>query len=215
MVYQTLKRRILRAQLPPHSRLIEREIADSLSVSRTPVREALARLEHDGFLRAVAGRQRSLLEVTPLTARELRQTSAATAALEGIGAAEAASQPDKARLKLAAQLTSLIDDAAREIGNTSGSFARALELDERFHRTLADKFLEPALKASVEVVRAHVYRYTWTFSRGSGVDVRRFRAEHLPIIRALRAGNGNAIQNSLRANWSGFAARILPFLEGL
>src|SRR3990172_5804356 len=108
-VLDTLRRAIVRAQLTPGARIIERDVAAELGVSRTPVREALARLQREGLLTAVAGRQRNLLEVAPLTARELLQVSAATAALEGIGAAVATSGQKAARVVLARQLDAVLD----------------------------------------------------------------------------------------------------------
>lgn len=211
MVYDELKTAIVRCQLPGHSRLIERDIAEDLGVSRTPVREAFLRLQRDGLLRAVPRRQRTLLEVTPLSARELRQTSAATGTLEAIGASEAAAQPRQVRLPLANELEGLLGAAEKEMAR-SVTFARALELDERFHHQLVDGFLAPSLKASLDAIRTLVYRYTWAFSRKSGVSGAQFRAEHAPMVAALRAGDAAAVAAALIANWSGFASRILPLL---
>ena len=211
-VVETLRRAIVRARTRPGARIIERDVAAELGVSRTPVREALARLQREGLVTAVAGRQRNLLEVAPLTVRELQQTSAATAALEGIGAAAACSQPKSSRLALARQLASVLDSVAKEMAPAAGSFARALELDERFHRMLADDFLEPAIGGCLEAVRTQVYRYSWMFSPKTGVSPADFRAEHAPMVAALRKGDAAALFAALEANWSGFAARITPFL---
>jgi DNA-binding GntR family transcriptional regulator len=212
-VLEALRRGIVTARLTPGSRVIEREVAAELGVSRTPVREALARLEREGLVTAVPGRQRSLLQIAPLTVRELRQVSAATAALEGIGAAEATSQPKAVRLALGKELDSVLESVAREMTPGGGSFARALELDERFHRMLADDFLEPSVAACLESARSHVYRYVWMFSPKTGVSAARFKSEHAPIVAALRRGNARAVCAALEANWSGFATRISPFLE--
>ena len=208
-----LRRAIVRAHTRPGARLIEREVAAELGVSRTPVREALGRLQREGLVTAVAGRERNLLEVAPLTVRELQQTSAATAALEGIGGAAATAQPKSDRLALARQLNAVLDAAAEEMTPGGGSFARALELDERFHRMLVDDFLEPSVKSWLEASRTHVYRYTWMFSPKTGISAARFKAEHAPIVGALRKGDAAALCAALEANWSGFATRITPFLE--
>lgn len=49
--YEFLRARILSGELPPHTRLKEEEVAGQLSISRTPVREALARLESEGLVK--------------------------------------------------------------------------------------------------------------------------------------------------------------------
>ncbi|HET6362664.1 MAG TPA: GntR family transcriptional regulator, partial [Gemmatimonadota bacterium] len=207
------RRAIVTARFMPGARIVERDVAAELGVSRTPVREALSRLEREGLLTAVPGRQRSLLQVAPLTAREMRQASAATAVLEGIGASEATSQRKSDRLILANQLDSVLDSVAKEMAPEGGSFARALELDERFHRMLADDFLEPSMAACLESARSHVYRYVWMFSPKTGVTAARFKSEHAPIVAALRRGDAAAVRTALEGQWSGFAIRIAPFLE--
>ena len=212
-VLDVLRREIVTARYLPGARIVERDVAAKLGVSRTPVREALTRLEREGLLTAVPGRQRSLLQVAPLTAREMRQASAATAALEGIGASEATSQRKSDRLILASQLDSVLDSVAREMAPEGGSFARALELDERFHRMLADDFLEPSMAACLESARSHVYRYVWMFSPKTGVTAARFKSEHAPIVGALRRGDAAAVRIALEGQWSEFATRIAPFLE--
>jgi len=214
-VLEILRRAIVTARLSPGARIIERDVAAELGVSRTPVREALTRLEREGLVTAIPGRQRSLLQIAPLTVRELRQASAATAALEGIGAAEATSQRRADRLILARQLDSLLDSVAKEMAPDGGSFARALELDERFHRMLADHFLEPSMAACLESARSHVYRYVWMFSPKTGVTAARFKSEHAPIVAALRRGDAAAVRTALERQWSGFATRIAPFLEDI
>jgi DNA-binding GntR family transcriptional regulator len=212
-VLEVLRWAIVTARYMPGTRIVERDVAAELGVSRTPVREALTRLEREGLLTAVPGRQRSLLQVAPLTAREMRQASAATAALEGIGAAEATSQRKADRLTLARRLDSVLDSVAKEMAPEGGSFARALELDERFHRMLADDFLEPSMAACLESARSHVYRYVWMFSPKTGVTAARFKSEHAPIVAALRRGDAAAVRTALEGQWSGFATRIAPFLE--
>jgi DNA-binding GntR family transcriptional regulator len=212
-VLETLRRAIVTARLTPGARIVERDVAAELGVSRTPVREALARLEREGLVTAVAGRQRSLLQVSPLNLRELRQASAATAALEAIGAAEATREPKAAREALAGELDSVLASVAKEMTPGRGSFSRALELDERFHRLLADDFLEPSMAACLESARFHVYRYVWMFSPKTGVSTSQFKSEHAPMVAALRRGDATAIRAALQGNWSGLATRIAPFLE--
>ncbi len=62
-VYRTLRSELINATIKPGTRLFEAEIADRLRVSRTPVREAIRRLESDGFVQTV-GRNRRI--ATPI-----------------------------------------------------------------------------------------------------------------------------------------------------
>jgi DNA-binding GntR family transcriptional regulator len=56
LAYDYLKESIISGKFPPNKPLIERELCDTLGVSRTPVREALRRLSSDGFVDFVPGR---------------------------------------------------------------------------------------------------------------------------------------------------------------
>jgi DNA-binding GntR family transcriptional regulator len=49
-VYENLKEAIVKGELPPHGRVIENKVARTLGISRTPVREALHKLEREGLL---------------------------------------------------------------------------------------------------------------------------------------------------------------------
>jgi DNA-binding GntR family transcriptional regulator len=50
VAYEAIKDAILSGRIPPHERLVEERLAEALAISRTPVREALAILEHEGLL---------------------------------------------------------------------------------------------------------------------------------------------------------------------
>jgi DNA-binding GntR family transcriptional regulator len=88
-VYQHAKAAILERRYPPHELLSEGELAEAVGVSRTPVREALLRLEGEGLLRLVPKRGALVLPVTPdevadvLEARRLVETFAVRKAIAG------------------------------------------------------------------------------------------------------------------------------------
>src|SRR3954452_13514203 len=83
-VYQHLKRNILEQVHPGGTLLTEAEIADAVGVSRTPVREALLRLESEGLL-ALYPKRGAL--VLPVSAREVDEVVEARILIEGHAAA--------------------------------------------------------------------------------------------------------------------------------
>src|SRR4051812_29230900 len=103
-VYTRLRDLIVQGLLSPGSRIIETEIASRLGVSRTPVREALQRLQQEGFVMGSPGAQQSRLTVAPLTRTDVHELLNIVGALEGLGAYEAASLDDSKRRALAAGL---------------------------------------------------------------------------------------------------------------
>lgn len=94
--YETLLDRMLSRELPPGTLLQERSLGESMHISRTPIREALARLESEGFVTRHAGR---LLIVREIPVQELMQIFHVRALLEVEGIALATHRIDLERLK--------------------------------------------------------------------------------------------------------------------
>lgn len=88
-VYTEVKRRILDLRMAPGSAFTEGELVADLNVSKTPIREALARLRQEGLVDAMA---RSGYVVTPVTVKDARDLMSLRTLLEGEAAALAASR---------------------------------------------------------------------------------------------------------------------------
>lgn len=86
-VYVEVKRRILDLRMPPGTPFTEGELVADLKVSKTPIREALARLRQEGLADAMA---RSGYVVTPVTVKDARELMGLRTLLEGEAAALAA-----------------------------------------------------------------------------------------------------------------------------
>src|SRR4051812_23147101 len=99
-VYARLRDLIVQGSLAPGSRIVETEIASRLGVSRTPVREALQRLQQEGFVHGAPGAQQSRLTVAPLTRDDVNELLDVVGALEGVGARRAAQLGDGERQAL-------------------------------------------------------------------------------------------------------------------
>src|SRR5216110_1142384 len=106
-VYARLRDLIVQGSLAPGSRIVETEIASRLGVSRTPVREALQRLQQEGFVMGSPGAQQSRLTVAPLTRDDVYELLNIVGALEGLGARGAALGSPTARRELVRDLKSL------------------------------------------------------------------------------------------------------------
>ena len=85
--YATIKSRLIYLELPPGTTFTEASLAQGLGISKTPVREALARVRREGLVEASA---RSGYRVTPVTLKDARDLFALRILLEGEAAALAA-----------------------------------------------------------------------------------------------------------------------------
>ena len=144
----TLRELVLKGQFPPGEHLSEQQLVARLGVSRTPVREALARLAHEGLLyTAGTGRYR----VSEFTMSDVRDAIELRGVLEGTAARLAAE-----RLMNAEELASIRDvqtrlDAIEHI--TVDTFGAYMELNESFHAELVSLAKSTMLRRSVEHVR--------------------------------------------------------------
>src|ERR1043166_8725319 len=129
--YREIRRRILDNEYPPAHQVLEHELAADLGMSRTPVREALVRLQNENFVQLIP---RHGMRVVPLSLEDLRELYEVLTALE-LTALErlVRMKPETAVL---AGLDEALDalDAAIKLRDRD-AWVRA---DERFHRMIID-----------------------------------------------------------------------------
>jgi DNA-binding GntR family transcriptional regulator len=133
-VYEQLRSEIGRGELRPNERLIEVDLAQRLSVSRTPVRESIQRLAADGL---VVNRRRAWF-VREHTHSEIRSFYEVREALEGYAAGLAASRATKEERLRIVELSreDLGDDVRHE---------RFVDVNARFHYAVAAAAQNPPL----------------------------------------------------------------------
>jgi GntR family transcriptional regulator, vanillate catabolism transcriptional regulator len=143
-----LRELVLKGQFPPGEHVSEPQLVARLGVSRTPVREALSRLAHEGLLYKVGtGRYR----VREFTMNDVRDAIELRGVLEGTAARLAAE-----RLTDVEELTTIRDvqarlDAIQHI--TVDTFGLYMELNESFHAELVNLAKSAMLLRSVEHVK--------------------------------------------------------------
>jgi DNA-binding GntR family transcriptional regulator len=127
--YDAIKSWIQSAQVPPGGLIDEVDAAKRLSMSRTPVREALLRLQSEGFVEIARGRG---IRVLPLSAGDMRDIYQVISGMEVVAVSLLArSRPSRQAL---ASLLDATDDMEQAL--EAGEIDRWGEADERFHREL-------------------------------------------------------------------------------
>lgn len=200
--YERLRRSIAAGALVPGAKLVEAELAASLGISRTPLREAFRRLEAEGFLGRAAG---SGLQVLGLRPDEVEEIFGIRAVLEGFAARLAARRASAADL---ARLATLLLRAHRFLER--GARDRLLELNTRFHDGINALSGSPRLQALLSGLHDRILLY-----RRITLDVpgerRRGWEEHRAILQALQARDGRAaerlvVRHVTRKKWAVLAA---------
>jgi DNA-binding GntR family transcriptional regulator len=175
-VQAELRERIVSGQLPPGARLVERELAEAMGVSRVPVREAIRTLTAEGFVVALSPRRVVVRELTPKDVDELFELREA---LEVFAAGLAAQRATPAEL---VALEGLLDQAALATGKRAAE--DITELNTRFHERILAMAGNSLLAAALEPLEGRLRRLT---RHNEHWD--QLLREHRQLLRAIASGD--------------------------
>jgi DNA-binding GntR family transcriptional regulator len=206
-VYTALREGIVRGSLAPGARLVETEIAQRLGVSRTPVREALTRLEREGYVVTASGK-RARPTVASLTRDDVRELLYIVGELEGLAAHRAALLAPAPRRALLRTLTRINQGFLRAARRRGTDFNRLYEADEEFHRRYVEAGAGPRLLALHEAVKPQAERYIRMYVSLLAGQAPVSAGEHQAIISAIRSGDAAAAERAVQTNWRHAADRL-------
>ncbi|MEO0344496.1 MAG: GntR family transcriptional regulator [Pseudomonadota bacterium] len=173
--YSALLKAISDGTLKPGDRIREIEIAKLLRLSRTPIREALRRLESDGI---VEHRPRIGAVVRKLSHSEIVELYEMRLVLERTAAAMAAKHASDAEIDT-------LDDLNKDIAANRNNPVAAAAINQEFHQALyracRNRFLLDAAKV---LTNSLVLLGITTFTDEARIDI--VVAQHLDVIEALR-----------------------------
>jgi DNA-binding GntR family transcriptional regulator len=186
-VYTSLRDAIWEGRFAPNERIPEEEIARSLGVSRTPVREALRRLQERGLLIVGAGRS---LVVAELSKPQVFELYAMREILEGSAARFAAQHANETEIDILQHLLGEFDKHRHD--------PRALvSLNRRFHGAICEaahnRYLIQTLDGmhdSLALLHSNTFRVP---NRRDQSD-----AEHRRIVRAIERRDADAAEKAAR-----------------
>src|SRR5438034_7680649 len=212
-VYVRLRDLIVQGSLAPGSRIVETEIASRLGVSRTPVREALQRLQQEGFVNGAPGAQQSRLTVAPLTRDDVHELLDVVGALEGLGARRSASIDTTERKMLVKELRALNQEFSRAARGTPVDHSKLYDADERLHRRIVQAGVGPRLLALHDAVKPQAERYIRMYISMLTGDIKSSVDEHDAMIDAIEEGRANDAQDAVEVNWRHASERLARVIE--
>ena len=178
-VYEALKQLILDNELPAGSFVLQEELAERLGVSRTPVREALIKLDAEGLIEV---RPRHGMRVKPVSIAAMREIYELLTVLEAFAAGKVAADGAPAHVLAALeQAVSDMDDAL-----TRNDLAAWADADDRFHKLLVAACGNTRLVATVEQVLDQVHRVRKTTLRLRPKPIGSNEA-HRAVVEAIKA----------------------------
>jgi DNA-binding GntR family transcriptional regulator len=212
-VYARLRDLIVQGQLAPGSRIVETEVAGRLGVSRTPVREALQRLQQEGYVLGSEHSQQSRLAVAPLTRADVHELLTIVGAVEGLAARGAAQRDSAARRALARELNAANADFQRAARSSPIDHGRLYDADERFHRLIVESGAGPRLLALHDAVKPQAERYIRMYISLLVNDIRTSVDEHGDIVASIESGAADSAEQSVETNWRHAAERLSRVIE--
>jgi DNA-binding GntR family transcriptional regulator len=199
-VHDTLLGWILDGELRPGEKILDSELAERLGVSRTPVREALRRLEDKGLIETAANRW---TRVSPVSIGEVERTYPIIWTLEAL-----ATELAFPRLGRSEQF--LMVEANRELETALAAKepVRASRADARFHQIIIDTSDNPELigilaHLKIKLRRLEVLHFEVSLVASESVH------EHAELLAALGGGRGlEVVQRLIRSNWQSSLSRL-------
>lgn len=193
--YRLLKKKILNGHFPPAERLVEESLAGLLGVSRTPVREALHKLELEGLVRQKGKRGFCVPEET---AEEMSELFEIRAVLEGYALSCLCRTISEDDVRLLSEHITRAEDGVLE-----KKLGQVFEYNTKFHDMLYHLVREkrPRLFNLIEDMRAYILRYRKD-TLGSLQAAKRSVLGHKKILMALELRDPVLCEQVMRAHIS-------------
>lgn len=199
-VYRALKEAILSGAIPPGSKILIDSTAETLKVSKTPVREALRTLAQDGFvtlLPHVGAVVSSLDEQKVIEIYKVRE------ALEVLAMTEAA---QKATPEDIVRLNALL--AQMETATQHEEWDALMILNQTFHQTVNDLAEMPHLNKLLDELRDQTERY-WRAATSDWDRMQHAYEEHKQIVQMLDEHNTEGMERAVREHLAATAETLV------
>ncbi|SHK21014.1 GntR family transcriptional regulator [Hespellia stercorisuis] len=176
VVFNTLRQAILRGELKPGERLMEIQLANKLGVSRTPIREAMRKLELEGLVLMIPRKGAEVAEITEKSMRDVLEVRRALEELSVEIACDRITKPEIEQLK----------QAARDFKTILGSadVTKIAEADVVFHDIIYNATDNQRLIQLLNNLREQMYRYRVEYLKKKEFYPQLLQ-EHQEIIQAI------------------------------
>ncbi len=198
--YAALKEKILKLYFLPGQYLNEGALCELLNVGRTPVHQALQRLQHEGLVEVMP---RKGIIVQPGSISEILKILDSRVTIEADLARNAAS---RATAEEAQELMKLA--RVKTSGGTRSQLDDFVEVDRAFHSRFAELAGNPVMSDIARTLHDRSIRY-WYLHLWQTFDGRASGNEHTAIAEAIARGDGEAAASAVRAHIESLRTRLM------
>jgi DNA-binding GntR family transcriptional regulator len=194
--YEKVRRLIVTLQLPPNSSVDEAALQDQLGIGRTPIREAVQRLQRDQLVRVVPRRGVFVTDVDPAELSTLFETRAVV-------------EPYAARLAAKRGTSEHWDAMERVLAKAAriSDPSKLLAVDRQCHEIMWDAAQNHYLTDTVEMLYTHSER-VWHLYLRKVTDMHSALDEHREVLAALRAGDESTVGALIESHVRSFDKEI-------
>jgi len=205
-IYPLIRDLIVTGAIKPGDAIDEKGIAEQLSISRTPVREAVKKLSDEHLVDVVAQSGTRAAKIDP---KEIEQAYLIRLSLEMKSAAQAAPHMDDSHAEGLADILMLHERAIEQ-----RKFVRAIAIDDSSHRYIANLAELPRLWHMVEISKAHLDRCRHMLLPLTG-EAEATLEQHREIIRAMNTKDPDNARNAMRKHLESSYKSTVRMLENL
>lgn len=198
-VYSTLLTWIMEGELRPGEKILDKDLAEKMGVSRTPVREALRRLEDKQLVESSANRWTRVAEIS---IKEPEMIYPIIWTLEELAIAQALVNLREEDLRRMEEANRTLGEALSEADPVKASNA-----DAQFHGVFIERSCNHYLINILQDLKIRYRRVEVTYFEGSAC-ARDSHDEHCRILEALRAKDLERIRSLIRLNWQSSLKRL-------
>jgi DNA-binding GntR family transcriptional regulator len=190
-VFDNLKQAIIRGDVPSGERLVESTIAETLDISRTPVREAIHKLEREGFLKKLP---RGGFVVDILTKEDIEETFGIRSVLESYAARLATLKHQKEEL---APLEKKIDEFQKYLNQ--GKLDILPKVNTEFHDLLYALSRSPKLIKMIHDLRDQIFRFRQLILKKRRL-AKMSHEDHRQMLAAIKRRDAEGVEKLVRAH---------------
>lgn len=176
IVFKSLREAIITGDLKPGERLMEIKLANEMGVSRTPVREAIRKLELEGLVIVTS---RKGAEVAPINEKDLKEVLEIRKALESLSVTLACKNVTKDNLKKLKEINATISKAVK-----NSDIDTITKCDVEFHEEIYKLTNNDRLVVMLHQLKEHIFRYRFEYIK----DMKNKESiveEHAKILAAI------------------------------
>lgn len=204
VVFKTLRQAILKGELAPGERLMEIQLAERLGVSRTPIREAIRKLELEGLVLMIP---RKGAEVAKISEQNLRDVLEVRRSLEELAIDLACQRMTAGELEELKVTEELFAQAVSQ-----GNAMKIAQTDEQYHDIIYNSTKNQKLVQMLNNLREQMYRYRLEYIKDE--DKRQILlVEHNHILKALSLRHVQEAKMAIREHIDNQEITILKNLK--